>query len=121
MATLALTEDGWEVEGSGVDWAHWVKGGKLIYVRGFGPPEDRRIPFRGQGGVTQDELDALADRLIRASQWTSNAPEPTAGRSVLANAGASQPPWLRSRRAYRSRRGSHRACSLAHARGRRLE
>jgi hypothetical protein len=69
MATLALSEDGWEVEGSGVDWAHWVKGEKMIYVRGFGPREDRRIPFRGQGGVTQQELDALADRLIKASQW----------------------------------------------------
>jgi hypothetical protein len=70
MATLALSEDGWEVEGSGVDWAHWVKGKKMIYVRGFGPPEDRRIPFRGQGGVTQQELDALAERLIKASEWT---------------------------------------------------
>jgi hypothetical protein len=69
MATLALTEAGWEVEGSGHDWAHWVKGEKLIYVRGFGPPGDRRIPFRGQGGVTQEELDALADRLIEASGW----------------------------------------------------
>jgi hypothetical protein len=71
MATLALTEDGWEVEGGGgPDWAHWVKGKKFIYVRGFGPPADRRIPFHGQGDVTQQELDVLADRLIKASGWT---------------------------------------------------
>jgi hypothetical protein len=69
MVTLALTEQGWEVEGEGVDWAHWVNGGKKIYVRGFGPPENRRIPFNGQGGVTQDELDVLAARLIEASGW----------------------------------------------------
>ena len=70
MATLALTDDGWEVEGSGIDWAHWVKGEKkMIYARGFGPPGDRRIPFAGQGGVTAEELDALARRLINASQW----------------------------------------------------
>lgn len=69
MATLALTEDGWEVEGSGRDWAHWIKGEKFIYVRGFGPrPEDRRISFWGRG-VTERELEALADRLIRASGW----------------------------------------------------
>ena len=71
MATLVLTEDGWEVEGLGIDWAHWTKGGihKLIYVRGFGPLGDRRIPFDGQGGVTQEELDALAERLVRATGW----------------------------------------------------
>jgi hypothetical protein len=63
MATLALTEDGWEVEGSGADWAHWVKGEQMVYVRGFGPLEDRRIPFRGHGGVTEEELDALASPL----------------------------------------------------------
>ena len=74
MATLALTENGWQVEGSGIDWVHWVKSENLIYVRGFGPAEDRRIPFRGQGGVTKEELDALADRLIRASQWKLESP-----------------------------------------------
>ena len=74
MATIALTEDGWEVEGSGIDWAHWAKGSKLVFVRGFGQREDRRIPFGGQGGVTQQELDALADRLVRASQWELERP-----------------------------------------------
>ena len=36
MATLALTEHGWQVEGNGMDWAHCVKGGSLVYVRGSG-------------------------------------------------------------------------------------
>lgn len=71
MATLALTEDGWKREGDGApDWAHWIKGEQLIYVRGFGPLADRRIPFHGQGGVTQPDLDLLADRLAKASGWT---------------------------------------------------
>jgi hypothetical protein len=69
MVTLALTEDGWEVEGSGWDRSHWTKGEKLIYVRGW-PQGDRLIPFHGRGGVTQAELDALADRLIKASEWS---------------------------------------------------
>jgi hypothetical protein len=34
------------------------------------PHERRRIPFHGQGGVTQEELDALAERLVEASGWT---------------------------------------------------
>ena len=69
MVTLVLTEEGWESEGMGTAWAHWEKGEKLIYVRGFGPPEDRRVPFGGQGGVSQEELDALAERLVRATGW----------------------------------------------------
>jgi len=66
MVTLALAQEGWEVESSGSAWARWRLGEKLIYVEGW-LRGSRRIVFGGTDGVSQEELDALAERLIKAS------------------------------------------------------
>ena len=100
MATLALAEDGYVVEGHGGCWVHWIKGEKLIVIRGFRNPDPDEwwIPFLNQNtthsaepDVSQEEMNALARRLSKASGWEwreglpkddTNNETPTLGQDV---------------------------------------
>jgi hypothetical protein len=73
MITLALTEDGWEVEGHGDCWAHWIKGKHQIAVRGWPQPDETGaffIPINSElDPVGEDEMCRLAQRLSKATGW----------------------------------------------------
>ena len=76
MLTLALSEDGWEIDAKGHDWVHWIKDGLQIAMRGLG--------VSGEAG-TEDTMKPLAERVIRATGWDwecSWITPPTIGQDV---------------------------------------